>query len=138
MNQFYGQLIMLVALFAVMYFLLIRPQQKKDKEIKAMREALKVGDEILTIGGIYGRIVRIREDRLVIQVGADKTKLEIAKWSVNNVEKKSTDRYADKAEESDKKVSAKNIKKLGEKKEDAAPAVEAPEAALEVQEAESK
>lgn len=126
MNQFYGQIVMLVALFAIMYFMLIRPQQKKDKEVKQMRDSLKVGDQILTIGGIYGKIVRIKEDRVTIQVGADRTKLEIAKWAVNNVEKASADKYA-KDETEDKKVSPKNMKKLGEKKEE-------PTEPLEVQE----
>lgn len=126
MNQFYGQIVMLVALFAIMYFMLIRPQQKKDKEVKQMRDSLKVGDQILTIGGIYGKIVRIKEDRVTIQVGADRTKLEIAKWAVNNVEKASADKYA-KDETEDKKVTPKNMKKLGEKKEE-------PTEPLEVQE----
>lgn len=126
MNQFYGQIVMLVALFAIMYFMLIRPQQKKDKEVKQMRDSLKVGDQILTIGGIYGKIVRIKEDRVTIQVGADRTKLEIAKWAVNNVEKASADKYA-KDETEDKKVTPKNMKKLSEKKEE-------PTEPLEVQE----
>ena len=126
MNQFYGQIVMLVALFAIMYFMLIRPQQKKDKEVKQMRDSLKVGDQILTIGGIYGKIVRIKEDRVTIQVGADRTKLEIAKWAVNNVEKASADKYA-KDETEDKKVTPKNMKKLGEQKEE-------PTEPLEVQE----
>ena len=126
MNQFYGQIVMLFALFAIMYFMLIRPQQKKDKEVKQMRDSLKVGDQILTIGGIYGKIVRIKEDRVTIQVGADRTKLEIAKWAVNNVEKASADKYA-KDETEDKKVTPKSMKKLSEKKEE-------PTEPLEVQE----
>ncbi len=87
-------------------------KQKKDKEIKAMREALKVGDEILTIGGIYGRIVRIREDRLVIQVGADKVKFEMMRWSVSTVTNASQRVREDvEAEEEQKKVKPKRLKK---------------------------
>ncbi len=111
------QIIMIVALFAIMYFMLIRPQKKKDDEVRRMREALRVGDDILTIGGIYGKIVRIKEDRLIIQVGTDKTKIEIAKWAVNNVENKDESRTKETAE--DKKVTPKSIKKLGEKTEPA-------------------
>ncbi len=109
------QIIMIVALFAIMYFMLIRPQKKKDDEIRKMRDNLKVGDDILTIGGIYGKIVRIKDDRLTIQVGADRTRIEVAKWAVNNIEKASEGKGGKDAEE--KKVTPKNMKKLGEKAE---------------------
>ncbi len=120
MAEFLPQIIMIVALFALMYFMLIRPQKKKDDEVRRMREALRVGDDILTIGGIYGKIVRIKEDRLIIQIGTDKTKIEIAKWAVNNVENKDESKVKETAEE--KKVTPKSIKKLGEKTEPAAEA----------------
>ena len=55
MSEFTIQIIMLVLLFAVMYFILIRPQKKREKEVNAMRDSLKVGDDVLTIGGIYGK-----------------------------------------------------------------------------------
>ena len=109
------QIIMIVALFAIMYFMLIRPQKKKDDEIRKMRDNLKVGDDILTIGGIYGKIVRIKDDRLTIQVGADRTRIEVAKWAVNNIEKASEGKGSKDTEE--KKVTPKNMKKLGEKAE---------------------
>jgi preprotein translocase subunit YajC len=116
MPEYVAQIIMIVALFAVMYFLLIRPQKKKDDEVRKMRENLKVGDDILTIGGIYGKIVRIKDDRLTIQVGADRTRIEVAKWAINNIEKAS-DSKGGKAAEEEKKVTPKNMKKLGEKAE---------------------
>lgn len=72
----------LVVVLVVFYFLLIRPQQKKDKEDKAMRENLDIGDEIITAGGIIGRVVSIKEDTLVIETGSDRSKLRIAKWAV--------------------------------------------------------
>ena len=68
------------------YFLLIRPQRKKDKEAKKMLENLKVGDRICTIGGIYGTIVRIKDEVLTIEVGEQKTQMMIARWAVRNVE----------------------------------------------------
>ena len=83
MSEFTIQIIMLVLLFAVMYFILIRPQKKREKEVNAMRDSLKVGDDVLTIGGIYGKVVRIREDRFTIQVGAEKVRLEVAKWAIS-------------------------------------------------------
>ena len=116
MPEFVPQIIMIVALFAIMYFMLIRPQKKKDDEVRKMRESLKVGDEILTIGGIYGKVVRIKDDRLTIQVGADRTKIDIAKWAVNNIEKP-TEGKGGKDVAEDKKVTPKNMKKLGEKAE---------------------
>ena len=79
-------LIPYIVIFAVFYFLLIRPQRKRDKETKAMLEALKVGDQIVTIGGIYGKIINIKDDILTIEVGADKTKLKIARWAVKNLD----------------------------------------------------
>lgn len=75
----------LVLLIFIMYFLLIRPQKKREKQVNAMRSSIKVGDQIITIGGIYGTVVRIRDEQLVIQVGSDKTKLEIARWAVSKV-----------------------------------------------------
>lgn len=75
----------LILLIFIMYFLLIRPQKKKEKQVAAMRNSIKVGDDIITIGGIYGTVVKVRDERLVIQVGADKTKLEITRWAVSKV-----------------------------------------------------
>lgn len=70
--------IMLVA----MYFLMIRPQRKKQKEEKQMRENLQVGDEIITIGGIYGRVISLKEDSMVIESKSDHSKLSIARWAL--------------------------------------------------------
>ena len=75
----------LVLLILLMYFMLIRPQKKKEKEVNAMRSALKVGDSIVTIGGICGKIVKVKDDTIVIQVGADKVKFEMMKWAVSQV-----------------------------------------------------
>lgn len=138
MPEYFAQIIMIVALFAIMYFMLIRPQKKKDDEVKKMRESLSVGDDVVTIGGIYGKVVRIREDRLTLQVGADKTRLEFAKWAVNNIENKSDAKGGkDAGYEEEKKVSPKTMKKLGEKKDAAEEPVEAAaEAAAETTDAE--
>lgn len=72
----------IIAVAIVFYFVLIRPQQKKDKEDKAMRENLDIGDEIITAGGIIGLVVSIKEDTLVIETGSDRSKIRIAKWAV--------------------------------------------------------
>ncbi|WP_138159084.1 preprotein translocase subunit YajC [Peptoniphilus catoniae] len=74
-----------VLIMVAFYFLFIRPQKKREKAIKDMRENLKVGDEILTIGGIKGKIVLIKEDYIVIESSANKTNIELMKWGINSV-----------------------------------------------------
>ncbi len=78
----YGGILMLIAMFVLMYFLMIRPQKKKQKEEQKMRDDVRVGDQIITIGGIMGRVVTVREDSLVIETGADRNKLTIKKWAL--------------------------------------------------------
>ena len=70
----------------VMYFLMIRPERKRRKKEKAMLDALKRGDRICTIGGIYGTIVGLKEDTVTICVGAQKTTLVLARWAIRSVE----------------------------------------------------
>ena len=81
-----AQFLPLVVLIVVFYFVLIRPQRKKDKEAKTMLDNLKVGDRICTIGGIYGTIVKIKDDVLTVEVGEQKTQLVFARWAIRNVE----------------------------------------------------
>lgn len=86
-NQYAG-IILMVAMFAVFYFLIIRPQKKREKQVNEMRNNLKTGDEVTTIGGIIGTISHIKEDVLTIEVGAERTKLAISKWAVGSVQSK--------------------------------------------------
>lgn len=76
-------IIMMVVLIVIMYFMMIRPQKKRQKEEQEMRSSLEIGDEIITIGGIVGKVVTIREQDLVIETGADRTKMKIQRWAVN-------------------------------------------------------
>lgn len=87
--QQYSGLIMMLVFFGIFYFLLIRPQQKKNKQIQKMRSELKVGDNIVTIGGIHGKVLNIKDDIITLEVGADKVKLQISKWAVGSVQDKS-------------------------------------------------
>ena len=116
------QLLPLVFLFVIMYFLMIRPQKKKDKQVQEMRRSLSVGDEIVTIGGICGKIVKTKDDTFVIQVGADKTKFEMMRWAVSSVTKPSTVRESveEMKEEAPKKALPKRLKKTSEVEEEAA------------------
>ena len=69
-----------------MYFLMIRPQKKRQKEEQQMRNNVRVGDMITTIGGICGRVINIKEDELVIETGADRSKMSIRKWALQSVD----------------------------------------------------
>ncbi len=115
-GQMLMQLLPLLLLIPLMYFLLIRPQKKKDKETNKMRNSIKVGDEIITIGGIVGKVVRTKDDSLVIQVGADKIKFEIMRWAVSRVtaEGRSTKGGYTEEEEAPKKAMPKRMKKAEE------------------------
>ena len=79
----WSMIIMMVAIFAIMYFLMIRPQKKKQKEEQTMRDNLQIGDEITTIGGIVGRIVTVKDDTLIIETGADRNKMKITRWAIS-------------------------------------------------------
>ena len=84
-------IIILVAMIAIFYFVGIRPQRKQEKEQNAMRNALAVGDEITTIGGIIGKIVSIKEETCVIETSHDKTKIRILKTAISRVDVKAED-----------------------------------------------
>ena len=77
-----GMIIYIVLIIGVFYFLMIRPQRKKQKEEKQMRENLQVGDEIVTIGGIHGRVISLKEDTMVIESLSDHSKLTFARWAL--------------------------------------------------------
>ena len=77
-----GMLIPLAIMFALLYFVAIRPQKKRDRELKEMQESLQVGDEVVTGGGIVGIIVSVGEDTVVIETGGAKHKLRIKNWAI--------------------------------------------------------
>jgi preprotein translocase subunit YajC len=77
-----GPILLMLVLF---YFMLIRPQQKKQKETQRMRDGISNGDQVVTIGGIYGTVTAIKDEQVTIQVGADKSRFVVAKWAVGSV-----------------------------------------------------
>ena len=81
-----SMVISMAVLFGVFYFFLIRPQRKKEKKTKEMLDALKKGDRICTIGGIYGTISSIKDDTITLIVGGDKTSIVVARWAIRSVE----------------------------------------------------
>lgn len=76
-----------ILMFVIMYFLLIRPQKKKEKETRDMINNAIVGDKVITIGGIVGKIINIKDDEFTIESGKDRTKITIKKWAVKEIEK---------------------------------------------------
>ena len=81
----------IILIFVVMYFFMIRPQKKQEKEANAMRDNLTVGDEITTIGGIIGKVVSIKEETCVIETTKDRTRIRILKSAVSRVDVKAED-----------------------------------------------
>lgn len=80
------QLLPILLIVVVMYFILIRPQRKRDKETQKMRNSLQVGDEVTTSGGIIGRVVSLREDTVVIETGSDRSKIRVKRWAIQSNE----------------------------------------------------
>ncbi len=104
-NSPMGIIIIYVALFAAMYFFLIRPNSKKRKAEEEMKKSITIGDDVTTIGGIVGKIVAIKddEDAYIIETGTDRAKLKIKKWGISSVDnKKPVDTKADKKAKKDK------------------------------------
>ena len=113
MNQGTSTILMLVVLFAIMYFLMIRPENKRKKKAQEMRDSLKKGDVITTIGGIVGKVVQVNNETIVIETSDDRVRLELTKWAVSTVGVPTGEQPA----------ADKDNKKKKEKEE---PAVEAP------------
>ncbi len=86
-----GTVIMIVGLLALMYFFMIRPQKKQEKQINEMRDGLQVGDEITTIGGIIGRIVSIKDETVLVETGRDKVKIRFLRSAIRSVDVKAED-----------------------------------------------
>lgn len=111
-------LIMLVPMILIFYFMLIRPENKRKKEAEELRSSLKVGDQVTTIGGIVGKVVNIKEDKFVLEIGADQVRIEFLKWALssNDTANAAAKEAAKKAEEAKAKAkAAKKAKKNIEK-----------------------
>ena len=76
----------LLLIIVAMYFILIRPQRKREKESQKMRNNLQVGDEVTTSGGIVGRVVSLREDTVVVETGSDRSKIRVKRWAIQSNE----------------------------------------------------
>ena len=104
-------ILMLIVMVAIMYFLMIRPENKRKKKAQEMRDSLKKGDVITSIGGIIGRIVSVGKDTIVIETSDDRVRMELTKWAVSSVGVQSGEQPEEKKEEK------KPARKEEEKKE---------------------
>ena len=86
----YSWILMLVLMFGMLYFFMIRPENKRKKEADNLRSSLTVGDNVLTIGGITGTICAVKENTVVFETGADRVRIEITKWAVSTKNGQST------------------------------------------------
>ena len=113
-----SMLLPIIAMIAIFYFMLIRPEKKRKKEAEELRNSLKVGDEIITIGGITGTVVDVKEEKFVIETGADCVRIEFQKGALSTNESavKAAEEKAKKAAEDQAK--AKAAKKAKKNKED--------------------
>ena len=106
-------IIMIVAMIAVFYFLMIRPENKRKKEAEQMRSAVKKGDQIVTIGGIIGTVVSVKDDKFVLETGADQVRIEMAKWAISTNETATAAAKAEAKKRQEEKAKAKAAKKAG-------------------------
>ncbi len=87
-QQLIMSLVLWVVVFGVFYLLLVRPQKKKDKELKQMRDSINVGDKVVTIGGLCATVAKVEEERVVLEVGPNRTKMPFEKWAIGTVTEK--------------------------------------------------
>lgn len=85
--ELFGSMLPFILVLVVMYFLIIRPQKKKDKQMQEMRSNVEIGDRITTIGGIVGIVVSIKEDTIVVETGTDRSKIRFKRWAISEVNK---------------------------------------------------
>ena len=113
-----GMLPMLLIMLGVMYFMLIRPENKRKKEAEQMRSAMKNGDKITTIGGIMGTVVDIKSESFVIETSADQVRMELAKWALSTNETSAERAKEEAKKKQEQKAKDKAVKKAAKNKED--------------------
>lgn len=84
MDQGLSSVILVVVMFAMLYFFMIRPENKRKKDAQVLRDSLAVGDEVTSIGGITGTVCAVKENTVVIETGADRVRIELTKWAISS------------------------------------------------------
>ena len=97
MQESSSMLIILVVFFVLMWLLMVRPEKKKQKKVEDMRKALTVGDEVVSIGGIMGKVVHVTDDDITIETGEDRVRVQVKKWAVSTNVKAEAAEAAEKA-----------------------------------------
>ena len=110
-------IIMLVVMIGVFYFLLIRPENKRKKEAEQMRSSVKTGDEVTTIGGITGKVVSVKDEKFVLETGADQVRIEFAKWALSTNETATAAAQEEAKKRQEIKAKEKAAKKAAKNKE---------------------
>ena len=110
-NQMVSSIVMIVAMIAVFYFLLIRPENKRKKEAEQLRSALKVGDVVTTIGGVVGKVVSVKEEKFVLETSADQVRIEFQKWALSTNETAAAAAKEEAKKKEEAKAKAKATKK---------------------------
>ena len=105
-------LLMMVLMLAIFYFMLIRPENKRKKEAEQMRSSVKKGDKIVTIGGIVGTVVDVKENKFVMETGADQVRIEFEKWAISSNETAAEAKKAEAKKADEAKAKAKAAKKV--------------------------
>lgn len=108
-------IIMLVLMLVIFYFMLIRPENKRKKEAEQMRSSVKTGDKIVTIGGITGTVVNVKENRIVLETGADQVRIELEKWAISSNETAAEAAKVEAKKAQEAKAKAKAAKKAEKK-----------------------
>ncbi len=110
-GNIFTMILPLILMFGIFYFMLIRPENKRKKEAEQTRNSLKNGDKVTTIGGITGVVVDVKEDKFVIETGADRVRIEFMKWGLST-----NDTAAERAKEEAKKAAEAKAKAKAAKK----------------------
>ena len=106
-----GMFLPMILILVVFYFILIRPENKRKKEAEQMRNSLKVGDDITTIGGIVGTVVSVKDDKFVIETSADQVRIELAKWALSTNDSAAARAQEEAQRKQEEKAKAKAAKK---------------------------
>ena len=106
-----GMLFPLILMFVFLYFFMIRPDNKRKKEAEEMRNSVKTGDKIITIGGIVGTVVNVKDTRIVIETSADQVRVELEKWAISSNETAAEAAKAQAKKDQEAKAKAKAAKK---------------------------
>ena len=110
-GDFMAMMLPMVLMFVIFYFMLIRPENKRKKEQEQMRSNVRTGDVIVTIGGITGTVVDVKENKFVIETGADRVRIEFEKWALSTNESAAARADAEKQKAKEAAAKAKAAKK---------------------------